>query len=266
MKMIKAKNRRLSFELIKFSFLAIGLTLFLAEYASATNFTVSPIKLYLAPKTSITKLILTNGDERDCDVQIKVFQWNQDEKGQEAFTETKDIIIYPQIATLKKGEEKIIRIASKLKPGLQEKTYRIFVEEIPSKEKEEVTGSAIRFLLNVGVPLFISPLKKEEKGAVEGFSLQNGKAEVKVSNQGSQHFVIKDVLFRGLDKEGKEIFSKDLSGWYLLSGAAKAYETTLSKDVCTDVKSLKVEVNTDMQKMNLKELLPVQKTMCGQGT
>ena len=240
---------------------AVGL--FLANHSTAANFDIKPIKIFLDPQSKIEKLILTNISEEDLTVQVKGYQWTQNEKGQDIYQETKDVIIFPRIATIKKDEEKIIRIGTNLNSGSMEKTYRIFVEEIPSGEKIDTKGSTVHMYMKIGVPVFISPLKKEEKGAIEAVNLQKGKAEIKVQNKGNLHFMVTAVQIKGVNTQGQEIFSRDIGGWYILSGLSKAYEISIPQDVCSKMTQLNIEVKTN-NNVIFKEQIQVEKLMCGQ--
>jgi len=55
-------------------------------------------------------------------------------------------------------------------------------------------------------------------------------------------------------------FSKELSGWYLLSGVSRPYATTIPDETCKALSRLEIEVKTDRFKLNGK--LDVGQTMC----
>jgi fimbrial chaperone protein len=243
--------------------IALFLVLFLGNHSTAANFDIKPIKIFLDPQTRIEKLILRNVSEDDLTVQIKGYQWSQNEKGQDVYQETKDIIIFPKIATIKKEEEKIIRIGTNLNSGSVEKTYRIFVEEIPTVEKKDTKGSTIHMYMKIGVPVFISPLRNEEKGMIEAVNLNKGKAEIKVINKGNLHFLVTAIQIKGNNSQGKEVFSTVLGGWYILSGLSKAYEVSIPQDICGKMDKLNIEVKTN-NNVVFKEQLQVEKPMCGQ--
>jgi fimbrial chaperone protein len=243
--------------------LGLFLPVILIGPSVAANFDIKPIKIYLDPQTRIEKLILKNLSEEELTVQVKAYQWSQNEQGQDIYLETKDLVLFPRVATIKKEEEKIIRIGTNLNSGSTEKTYRIFVEEIPGAEKAESKGSTVKMYMKIGVPLFISPLAKEEKGTIEAVRLQKGKAQIKVQNQGNLHFMVTSVQVKGENPQGKEIFSKAVGGWYILSGLSKAYEVSIPQEVCNNMTKLNIEVKTN-NNIIFKEQIPVEKMMCGQ--
>jgi len=60
--------------------------------------------------------------------------------------------------------------------------------------------------------------------------------------------------------KGEETFSKELSGWYLLSGVSRPYAITIPDGTCKALSRLEIEVKTDRFKLNGK--LDVDQTMC----
>jgi hypothetical protein len=60
--------------------------------------------------------------------------------------------------------------------------------------------------------------------------------------------------------KGEEVFTKELSGWYLLSGVSKLYTTSIPQEVCKGLSKLDVEVKTD--RFNLNGKLDVDQAMC----
>jgi fimbrial chaperone protein len=249
-------------EILKRAVLLLLLTFSLSGYAAAANFDIKPIKIFFDAQTKIEKLTLKNINEEDLTVQIKAYKWTQDETGQDVYQDTTDLIIFPKSATLKKDEEKIVRIGTSLGSDSLEKTYRIYVEEIPSGDKADTKAATVHMYMKIGVPLFISPVKKDEKGAIEAVKLQKGKAEIKVKNQGNLHFVVSTIQVKGMNNQGKEIFSGDVGGWYILNGLSKAYEISIPANVCNNLTKLNIDVKTN-NNLIFKEQFQVERAMCG---
>jgi fimbrial chaperone protein len=251
-----------SLTVIKTAASGLVLILFLVNYTAAATFDINPVRIFLDPETKIEKITLKNTSEDILTLQVKPFQWTTDEKGQDIYTETTDLIFYPKIITLKKGEEKIIRIGTNQKFGSTEKTYRIYLEEIPNADKP-LPDNTIRFLLRLGIPVYLSPTQKDEKGAIEAFTLQKGKAAFTVKNKGNMHISVTSLLIKGLNNQGREIFSKDLGAWIIMNGLALNYETAIPSNVCQEMSKLELVANTTNEKFILKEQFEVKKSMCG---
>ena len=143
---------------------------------------------------------------------------------------------------------------------MREKTYRIYVEEMPSPEKE-TEGATIRLFMKIGVPVFINPPRIEDRPDIRAITMRDGKVGIDVSNGGNSHFMVTGVNVQGEDSEGKGQFNRDIGGWYLLSGSSKVYETSIPQEACGTLTSLNVELKTN--KTTIKRKIPVETTMCG---
>ena len=229
-----------SFGKTVFPFLMLFL---LSGYAHGANFDIKPVKIYFDAQTRIEKLTLKNMSDENFRLQLKAYIWTQGEKGEDLYEETNDIIMFPKILSLKREEERIVRIGTNVTPGEIEKTYRIYIEQMPPTE-DEAKGATVRMLMKIGVPLFISPLKKGEKGDVESVSLRNGKAEVKVGNKGNLHFAITGINVTGFDNKGTAVYSTELGVWYLLHNKSRMYEASVPQDTCNGLAKLRVAMRT----------------------
>lgn len=238
--------------------LALFITLILKGQAYSISFDIKPVRIFFDPGTRAEKLIVKNVSEGDLSLQIRVYRWSQNEKGEDIYDETTDIVVFPKMVRIKKGEEKIIRVGTKLVPGTSEKTYRIYVEEMPSEHLPE--GATVRLLMRAGVPLFIAPARSNASGKIESLSVKGGKVGLSVKNDGNLHFVITSLNLKGEDAGGKELFSRELGGWYLLSGASRFYETLIPPETCADTAKVNIEIKTN--RFNLNGKVDVNKAMC----
>ena len=164
----------------------------------------------------------------------------------------------PKIMTIDKKEDRIIRAGIKALAVAREKTYRLFIEEIPEPKKAE--GASVAIAIKFGVPIFVKPLKEVEKGEIGKVGLQGGVLNATVSNTGTVHFRINSVNIQGKNSKGEETYKTELAGWYLLSGASRIYTASFPKEACDKTAKVEVEVKTDKFLLNGK--LDVDKTMC----
>src|SRR4030042_401109 len=107
------------------------------------------------------------------------------------YVETHDIIFFPRMMTLEKKEEKILRAGIKIPATTKEKTYRLFIEEIPGPRKAE--GVNVAIAIRFGVPIFVKPFKDDAKGVIEKIELSKGVLNVHVKNAGNVHLIIHSV-------------------------------------------------------------------------
>ena len=229
-----------------------------SSFALCGEFRVTPIRLEFDRANKSGVVTVVNEGEEKLSVQMKAFEWTQDAEGKDQYTETNDIIFFPRMMALGKNEERVIRAGIKIPATSREKTYRLFIEEIPSPQKTE--GANIAITIRFGVPIFAKPIKEEFKGQIGTLGLSKGILNAHLLNKGNAHFIIHSVEIKGKNSKSEGIFSKDLSGWYLLNGASRIYSTPIPQEVCKDLSRIEVEVKTN--RFNLNGKLDVDQAMC----
>ncbi|MRR06361.1 MAG: molecular chaperone [Deltaproteobacteria bacterium] len=226
--------------------------------ASAGEWRVAPIRLDLGSDARSGVISVLNEGTGRFQVQMKAFLWEQDAEGKDQYTETNELIFFPKIMVFEKPEERILRAGIKIPAATKEKTYRLFIEEIPEPKKADGTNIAVA--IRFGVPIFVKPLKEEPKGEIGKLELAKGECRVTVKNAGNVHFIIEAVNIKGLDLKGEQTFSSKLDGWYLLNGVSRVYKTEIPEGTC--VKSARVDVEIKTNKFVLNGKLDVDKSMC----
>jgi fimbrial chaperone protein len=229
-----------------------------ASFALCGDFRVTPIRLEFDRVNKSGIITVINEGEEKLSVQMKAFEWTQDAEGKDQYTETNDLIFFPRLMAIEKNEERIIRAGIKIPAISREKTYRLFIEEIPSPQKAE--GVNVAITIRFGVPIFSKPIKEDIKGQIEKIELSKGLLNTNLVNKGNAHFMINSIEIRGKNDKNEAIFSKELSGWYLLNGASRVYATPIPQEVCKDLS--KIEVDVKANRLNLNGKLDVDQAMC----
>jgi fimbrial chaperone protein len=215
------------------------------------EFRVTPIRLDFDRGSKSGVITVINEGEEKLHVQMKALEWTQDAEGKDQYAETKDILFFPRMMTLEKKEERILRAGIRIPATAREKTYRLFIEEIPGPRKAE--GVNVAIAIRFGVPIFVKPLKEEAKGAIEKIELSKGILNVRVKNAGNVHFIINSVSIKGKNVKGEEVFSKELSGWYLLNDVSRVYTTSILGEACKNIAKLEVEIKTNRFSLSGKQ-------------
>jgi len=229
------------------------------SYSFAGEWKVTPIRIELDKNAKSGVVTIVNEGTEKLNVQMKAMEWTQDTEGKDVYTETEDLIFFPKIMTIEAKEDRILRAGIKIPAVAKEKTYRLFVEEIPEPKKSE--GVNVAIAIRFGVPIFVKPLKAEPKGEIQKLELANGVVSATVKNTGNVHFMINTVSIRGKNDKGEEIFAKDINGWYLLSDVSRIYSAEVPKEICRDLSRIDAQVVTD--KLNLNGKADVAAAMCG---
>lgn len=227
--------------------------------ARAGDWRVAPVRLDLGRDAKSGAVTVANDSDDRLQVRMKAYEWTQDAEGKDRYEETGEILFFPRLMILERKEEKILRAGIRVPPVAKEKTYRLFIEEVPVPRVAE--GANVAVAIRFGVPIFVKPMKEEVRGEIGPMSMTAGSFLVPVNNTGNVHFVVQSVVVRGRNGAGEEIFSRELNGWYLLAGASRGYAAAVPPGTCGKMAVVEAEVKTD--KLPLRGRMGVDRSMCG---
>jgi fimbrial chaperone protein len=230
----------------------------LPETPEAGVFRVSPIRLDLDSSVKTGLVTVLAEGPGPLNIQLAAFEWTQDADGKDVYTKTQDLIFFPRMATLEAGTERTVRAGIKTPPGAKEKTYRLFIEEIP--ERKSKAGANVSMAIRFGLPIFVRPAKEKTGAKIIEAWQRDGSAGVTVLNTGNVHLVVTSVDMTGIDAGGAEVFSQRLGGWYLLAGATRPYTATIPEKECMELRKIKIEIITD--RLNLDTTIEADNAEC----
>lgn len=220
--------------------------LLLPQSVTAGSWRVIPIFLDFDQKTRSGVITLINDGENKISLQIKSYVWSQDSTGKDQYQEDAELIFFPRLLTIEPGKSSVLRVGLQIPATGVEKTYRLFIEEIPEARKTD-QGATIAIALRFGVPIYAAPLKSEPRGEFAEAMLENGKVSTVIKNTGNVHFRIQTVQLVGKDASGVEVLRQKLDGWYLLSGVSRPYVFTLQAEECRKAATLELLADTDRE-------------------
>ena len=223
-----------------------------ASAASAATFTVNPTQIFLSSKATTSLLTLRNDSEETLRFQLTAFAWQQTPSGELSLEPTKDVVFFPALLTLGPKEERRIRVGSTVPSADQERTYRIFVEELPAAAGPQ--ANAVRVLTKMGIPIFIRPAKESATADLRDLSIRDGSLHFSVNNRGTVHFVPEKVVVRAAGAGGEQVGQEELKAWYILAGGRRDFAMAIPPASCAKVASLTVEVefNSNVLKESLQ--------------
>jgi len=211
--------------------------------AAASTYTFNPTRVYLNASTGSALVTLKNESAEPLRMQVKAQRWAQSLDGEIQLSATEDLIVFPALLTLKPGEERKIRVATSVAFGPVEKTYRLYLVELPPTTTEKADGASVRILTRMGVPVFLQPAKPQAAALIRDLGLSNGRLMFQLVNTGNSHFLPSSVKVRGFAANGTTVADWPINGWYVLAGTARAFALPLDRPACEQVRSLLVEVS-----------------------
>jgi fimbrial chaperone protein len=234
--------------------LAPGLLLSAAGRLHAAGLNVSPVQIALRPDEAKALLTLRNDGPEPVRYQLQANAWGEDPKTGMKLAPTEDVIFFPTLLSLKPGETHNVRVGVAVPFGAVERTYRIFVEELPPAEKPSQPRTTVRVLTRIGIPIFVQPSRVLESQRLGPIALGAGSASFTLQNRGNVHFRAESVALEGIDAGGGKLFQRDQQGWYVLAGGEKRYQFDLPTDLCAKVRKLRARVKGDREQVLQQEL------------
>ena len=229
----------------------------LAAAVYAATFTVEPTQIHLSARAPSALLTLRNESSETLQFQLSLFAWAQSPTGEMQLEPSEDIVFFPPLLTLKPKETRRVRVGSATSQEAREKTYRIFVEELPPAS---TTVGGVRVLTKMGIPIFVRPVKEVAAATLSNLRQQDGSLRFALTNAGTVHIVPQRITVRGL-AGSNTIFEQALDGWYVLAGGRREFDVVVPGNACARVTAIVVDVQFASGK--LQQRLPTPAGACG---
>lgn len=235
----------------------------LAPFAGvwAGEFLVDPIRLELGAAVRSGVITVRNEGKEKLAFQMQAMEWTQDAEGRDIYAETQDLVFFPKLMSIEAGEQGVIRIGTRFPLIPRERTYRLFIEELQGAAKpSDSKGAQMNVLIRLGAPIFVKPLKSEDRLELDTIGMARGEFSLVARNMGNQHQLVESIRLTGSDSQGNEVYALTLADRYLLAGSTKRYSTSIPRDQCLKLARIAIEFKTDKVVRNDK--LEVGKAMC----
>jgi len=236
-----------------------GLACFaLVGIAGASSFQVNPIRITLTPQGSSSLLAVRNDGNERLRLQVDFYAWDQSKQGEMILNPTDDLVVYPSLLTVDAGNERNVRVGTKSPVVSKEKSYRIFIEELPPATKR--VDSGIRILTRIGVPIFIQPQPPKPQALIEKVAVHKSEILFEVINRGNAHFIPRAIRIKATDSTGINALERNIDPWYILAGGSRQYRLEIQPTDCSKIKDLTVEV--ELEEKSLKQQFSLPANSC----
>jgi fimbrial chaperone protein len=192
-----------------------------AMTATAGEFSVTPVRIFMAPRDRAVAITVTNEGDQEVVMQADLYSWRQKPGGDEDLVLTEDMILSPPILKLAPKSRQVLRLARLTPtPVAAQVTYRMIVREIPearAASKDPTVLVALAFSL----PVFITPpgaklkldCKLERTAATSVNAICN--------NSGTAYAQPREFV---LTSAGGEKLAVRDNGGYILPGITRTFE------------------------------------------
>ena len=241
--------------------IAAALLYFALSTAQAGEFTVKPVRLDVVPSAKSASMSVVNDGAEKLSFQLQAMDWMQDKDGKDLYSDSRDLIFFPKLMTIEPGQEALVRIGFKSPATSKEKTYRLFIEELPSVVKKiEGDSAQINVLVRFGLPIFAAPILPQDILVIDGIEFKSRVLSFTAQNSGNRHQMFTSIRIAGTSAENKSVFGLDIADRYLLASSSKSYKTVLSAQQCRELTSITIDIKTD--KLAQSRKLDVKSDMC----
>jgi fimbrial chaperone protein len=227
----------------------------------AGDFTVSPIRLELGSSVRSGAFTVRNEGTEILTFQLQAMAWTQDADGKDQYADTQELVFFPKILSVEPGKEGLVRVGAKNTVLPSEKTYRLFIEELPGIEKTpNDTGARVNVMVRFGAPIFVAAFRPQDGLVIGNLGLAKGILSFSATNTGNRHQFVQGIDLKGMDGKGNPVYALTLSDRYLLAGTSKSFTTTLTADQCAKITTLAIDMKTDKAAVSRK--IDVTPVMC----
>lgn len=225
----------------------LGLTLgLLPALAGAASLDVEPVRVTFTAQNTIAVLTLSNAGDAPSTVQLEPVAWSQD-KGEDVYTPTHDLLATPPIFTVPPHAKQIIRVGLRVAPDpKQEKAYRLYLQEVPAPD--QVKGLGVVMALRIGVPAFVEPRvppKTELQWSARRVS--DKELDLSVTNTGDGHVQVHGISLTG---PGGSPPLELQQAAYILPGKSRSWVLNLQTRAPSAGVALQLKCDTDLGPMN----------------
>ncbi len=219
----------------------LGLAILGPGPARGGNLEVAPVQIELSPGATSALVSLRNAGPEPMRFQVSLFSWRQDLHGEMRLEPTEDVLFFPALLSLAPGEQRNLRVGAATPFGEVEKSYRLFVEELPPLRKATEAGR-VRVLTRIGVPVFLEPAVPRARGELADLELKAGHFSFRLHNGGNVRMRPRAVRAVARGAKGEILSDQGLDVWYVLAGGDRLFEAGIPKDRCAAVRILSTEV------------------------
>ncbi len=174
-------------------------------------------------------IIVFNYENYEVRWSPEIFAWSSNNDGEDILYKTSDFSVDPKEMILKPNSGSSFTITNNATAAsLLERSFRIVLSS-----SYQIKESMMNVNLKHSMPIFLAPDRKTKNGIeIKIKPSGEGRILITTKNKDTTHAFVKNIKVRGVDRAGKEIFSAEQNGWYLLPNKTREYRFNVSKKNC----------------------------------
>ncbi len=203
--------------------LFVSLAACCAVVAHAGSFSVSPVRIFMAPRDRATAITITNESDEPMVMQADLYNWKQKANGEDDLVLTEDMILSPPIIKIGPKSRQVVRLAMlRPRPPGEQLTYRMIVREIPEAKPRTDNSLQLQISLAFSMPVFITPNGvKRNLSCFTERAASTGTIKAICENTGNAYAQPRKIALISL--AGDKLANADLGG-YILPGNKRSFD------------------------------------------
>lgn len=223
---------------LAFVVLTAGCTAFCA---CAGTFSVTPVRIYMAPRDRAVAVTVANEGDDELVMQADVYTWKQKPDGSDDLALSDDLILSPPILKIPGKSKQVVRLAMVSPPDVSRQlTYRMIVREIPEAHAADKKVQ-LQVALAFSLPIFITPPTAKRNVACTLARSAADAVTASCSNTGTAYAQPREMTLVGA--RGEKLARLEGAG-YILPGATRSFVLKRS-DGAIAAGSAKLALNFD---------------------
>ena len=191
-----------------------------ATSALAGVFSVTPVRIFMAPRDRATAVTVTNEGDDELVMQADVYTWKQKPDGTDDLALSDDLILSPPILKIAGKSRQVVRLAMVSPPASPDQvTYRMVLREIPEAHAADKKVQ-LQIALAFSLPVFITPAGAKRQLECTAARSAPDTVAVRCANKGNAYAQARDIALLGAD--GAKIAGIE-SAAYILPGITRTF-------------------------------------------
>lgn len=197
----------------------------------AADLELAPTSIELSNAARTAIVTLRNAGGTPMRYQLRAYAWAQKDDGEMQLTPTRDLVLFPPLLELAPGERRNVRVGTRVAPGDAERTWRVFIEEMPRGD-DAAAAARVQVLTRIGVPVFLAPARRIARGEIAFLPRTGSRVRFAVRNTGTVRLRPTAITVALVAAGGERLAEKALDAWYVLAGGERVYEADVPADAC----------------------------------
>lgn len=189
--------------------------------AWAGLFSVTPVRIFMAPRDRAVAITINNEGDDELVMQADLYLWKQKPDGEDDLVLTEDLILSPPIIKLAARTRQVVRLAMlQPQPSADQQTYRLIVREVPEAKAADASVQ-LQIALAFSMPVFITPPGAKRQLSCTAARVTPDAARVTCENTGNAYAQPREFVLSSA--AGAKLASRD-SGGYILPSIKRSFD------------------------------------------